>query len=138
MMEKNQKIMSYALVGILTWIILMIFLSLFADGQLYSIDQPVEVVRTSSNEVILHFERHSFLSMYGICSRELVCSGLVLPYKATDCPIGKGRASFDYRYDIPVAAQGVCYYVGVVVYEPLGIIGPRLAYEWVSEEFELP
>ena len=51
---------------------------------------------------------------------------------------GKGPLSFEYGYDIPDHVEGTCHYVGAVQYEPAGIIGPRLTYEWASEEFELP
>ena len=122
---------------LLVWVILMILLSIFADGWFYSIEQPVQVVSVDQDRAVLRFGRTSKLSMAGTCSRELVCSGLVTPYVATDCVVEKGHAVFTYGYIVPEFVNGTCYYSGLVEYEPMGIFGPRLSYWWRSEEFEL-
>jgi len=75
--------------------------------------------------------------LVGACSRKLVCSGLIIPSDTNTCVIDKGKRSFNFLYEIPKYAEGTCYYVGAVEYEPLGIFGPRLTYIWRSEELEL-
>ena len=92
-MSRGTKILSGASIAVLVWIILMVALSIFADGQIYYIEEPIYPVAISQNRVVLHFDRMSRLSMVGECSRELVCNGMVIPYAATTCVMERDHSA---------------------------------------------
>lgn len=119
-----------------SWIIGGSILSLFGDGWLYSIEQPVPVVSVSADTVILELHRYCRWNMAGICARELQCKVLT-HYGAEACPLERGEASFQLASPLPEASEGPCAIRGTIEYEPLGRLGPRLTYHWQSETFNI-
>lgn len=118
------------------WVIAMSALSLFANGSIYHVDQPVPVVHVDRNagEVLLRYTRFSRLSMAGTCSRELQCEQLY-QFGVRPCPLEAGASCFTLAMPLPEGATGECKYRGIVAYRPLGVFGPRLTHLWESETF---
>lgn len=122
---------------LLTWIIVMSLMSLFADGIFYHVvPQPVLVVDVSDS-VTLHYRRFSRLDMHGLMSRELQCDDQVYNLPDRTVLLEKGWSEFDVVYSVPDGAVGKCSYRVLVTYQPFGVFGPTLKHGWDSEVFTL-
>lgn len=123
-------------VAAVAWVIAMSLLSLFANGSIYHVEQPVPVLSVNQEEILLLYHRWARLDMAGTCSRELQCEQ-VYEFGARACPLEKGASTFGLAIPVPETANGTCVARGVVEYSPLGTLGPRLTHMWESEPFEV-
>ena len=120
---------------VLLWVIVMSAASLMADGWLYRIVQPVPVVAQDGESVTVLMDRYSRCAMDATCNVELVCDYVHI-YEPFACPVERGRVRFLRTFPLPSYVDGgTCRLVGLVSYAPLGAFGPRMVYEWRSEEF---
>ena len=128
--------LAVAIIAGVGWVIAMSALSLFANGTIYHVDQPVPVISIDydAGEVLLRYTRFSRFEMAGVCERELQCERL-FQFGARPCPIEHGASCFLLDMPLPEQAAGECKYRGVVSYRPLGAFGPRLTHLWESEPF---
>lgn len=138
-METSDKIMAVgvmiAMVA-LAWFFISLGLSLFADGWLYEIEQPAPA-KAIGETIIVTIDRHSMLDMQADCHVEVVCE-FVHRYEPYSCPIRAGHEVFKTAFKTPpVTAAEECRVEGVVVYQPLGVLGPTLTHSWRSEQFAL-
>jgi hypothetical protein len=122
---------------ILLWIVVISTASLWADGAVYNIKQPVPVVRITPDEVTLSFDRIARMPMTAYCSQDLVCTNLGVHLSDGPCPVEPGHRIFIWSYPVSNIMKGTCTVRGVVKYAPLGWLGPTLTYYWESEEFEV-
>jgi hypothetical protein len=132
------KATSYVAAILLTYILALLIVSFIADGWIYRVEQPVPA-RIEGEEVVLTFERYSLLPMVVKSYRELNCDPFVHSYIPIEHTAEPGHAQFEWRYKIPTSDNaGPCFISGILKYDPLGRLGPRLTYYWKSEEFILP
>lgn len=117
------------------WVIVMSSATLWADGWVYRVEQPLPVVRRTENTVTLRWHRYSRWVMEGRCAREVICDIGSDTLPVTTPVMEPGWKVFDWEYPIPLHAQGSCQIHGVMQYEPLGKFGPKLTYYWKSEAF---
>lgn len=124
---------------VLFWLITVIGMSIFADGFFYHMKQPVPVTKISNDSVTLKFTRYSRFTMdsYGI--RELDCTPFSYSYGRVYRVIEGGHREFSAVYEIPSNADinPPCKITGIVIYSPIGYLGPRLSYKWESEKFSI-
>jgi len=130
-------ILKWGVIVLCLWVIAFSTGSLWADGWLYRIKQPVEVTRVKADAVTLRFDRVARIGMNGYCSRDLICSNLGVHLSDDPCVIEPGHRVFFWSYPLPEIVEGTCTIRGTAEYEPLGKIGPKLTYCWESEEFDL-
>ena len=119
---------------VLIWMILNMALPLFLNGNIYHIESPVPIQEIHQDRVDMLVTRNSRFTMSATCSTELTCDH-IYNFPDVSCPIEKGQQTFVIERELPPAATGICYYVGIVTYKPFGPLGPELTHEWSSEEF---
>lgn len=135
--SKNGKdaIVKWGVIGLCLWVILMSTATLWADGWIYRIVQPLPVVTQTEYFVVLRWVRFSRWPMMGRSSREIICDIGSDTYPESNSVMAPGWDVFDWSYLIPAEAAGECVIKGVMEYDPMGRFGPRLVYYWESERF---
>lgn len=131
----KNKLVKWFVTVVCVYVIVMSTCSLWADGWIYKVVQPLPVVAQSEHSVTLRWTRYSRRAMKGTCYREIVCDVGSDTYPMTEPVIEPGWETFDWDYVIPADAAGVCVIQGIVEYDPVGKFGPRLSYYWKSEKF---
>ena len=136
-LSRNDKdhIVKYGVLFFTLYTILLSTANLWADGWIYRAVQPLPVVKQTAVSVTLRWQRFSRWAMRGKCAREIICDVGSQTYPVTEPVMEPGWDTFDWDYVVPADAAGVCTIKGIVEYEPLGKLGPRLQYYWESEEF---
>lgn len=133
-MSRFQKVSIVVLACALSWIVGMSLLSLFGNGFLYRVEQPVPVIAVGTDEVTLLYRRHARISLHGTCANELQCQQ-VYEFGSQPCPLELGWSEFDFVLPLPDGVEGECRYRGTVSYAPFSRFGPTLTYLWQSEMF---
>lgn len=131
----KDRVVKYGVLAFCLYTILMSTATLWADGWIYRIVQPLPVVRQTEHSVTLQWFRYSRWPMRGKCSREIICDVGSDTYPISKPVMKPGWDVFDWDYVIPAEAAGKCMIRGMMEYDPIGKFGPRLVYYWESEEF---
>ena len=138
------RVITIALMAFALWSAFVIIYPVMGNGWMYNLQQPVPVVMALPNasepRVLLRFNRYSMWTMSAIAHRELHCDS-VQQLPPEEIVLEAGRANFiAVQPFLQTALNGdegvaLCYYVGALAYAPFGDYGPKITYEWFSEEF---